>query len=118
MIRKYPDLAVATQKDMGADEEWGWLLKQDRKASPSVIPFPVFRFITPYAADSVCCQPRKLYWEEIPCIIQRKHNKLPYANTAKERASQKLPGGLEPLAARYIIGLKKMAARSKRKKSI
>ena len=66
MIRKYPDLAVATQKDMGADEEWGWLLKQDRKASPSVIPFPVFRFITPYAADSVCCQPRKLYWEEIP----------------------------------------------------
>lgn len=69
MIRKYPDLAVATQKDMGADEEWGWLLKQDRKASPSVIPFPVFRFITPYAADSVCCQPRKLYWEEITCII-------------------------------------------------
>ena len=29
MIRKYPDLAVATQKDMGADEEWGWLLKQE-----------------------------------------------------------------------------------------
>lgn len=33
VIRKYPDLAAATQKDMGTDEEWGWLLKQDRKAT-------------------------------------------------------------------------------------
>lgn len=33
VIRKYPDLAAATQKDMGADEEWGWLLKQDKKAA-------------------------------------------------------------------------------------
>ena len=86
--------------------------------SQIVIPFPVFCFITLCAADSVRCQPRELYWEEIKCITRRKHNNLPYANTAKERASQKLPGELEPLAARYIIGLKKMAARFKRKKSI